>query len=372
MPVTAVKNGLKKLKRPIFVRRFSQSKQQTAGLPPGHLVHVGEKKTEEVKFSIIDYNERSLKEKQTAEVKHCFPFSKTKTVTWINITGLHDISKIETLGECFNLHPLLMEDLLNTDQRPKLEDFEDYLFIVLKMLTYDGSSKSIVSEQISLVLGRNFVLSFQETEGDVFDSVRSRIRNSKGRFRKSGADYLLYALIDSIVDNYFVIMENAGEQIEDLEEALTADPKSQYLPELHRLKREAIFLRKSVWPLREVISGLQRADSKLIKKETQLYLRDVYDHTIQVIDNVETFRDMLAGILDLYLSGMSNKMNEIMKVLTVFAAIFIPLTFVAGVYGMNFEYMPELTWRYGYFYVLGFMGLVTAELLGFFKIKKWL
>jgi magnesium transporter len=282
------------------------------------------------------------------------------------------VKVIEQLGKHFSLHPLLLEDILHTEQRPKMEDFGEYLFFVLKMLYLEEGRHEILAEQVSLILGSNFVISFQEREGDVFKYVRERIRNSKGRIRKVGADYLAYALIDAIVDNYFIILERLGETIEELEEELVTNPVSDTLQTIHHLKREMIFLRKSVWPLREVISALERGESPLIQESTGVYLRDLYDHTIQVIDSVETFRDMVSGILDIYLSSVSNKMNEVMKVLTIIATIFIPLTFIAGIYGMNFEYMPELSWRWGYPAVWFVICAIFITMLAYFKRRKWL
>lgn len=342
------------------------------GRPPGTLVHVGEKRVAEVTINIIDYNEKRVQVSEAEKIEDCFPYLNTETVTWININGLHQIEVIEKIGAHFGLHPLLLEDIISTQQRPKVEDFDDRLFIVAKMFYYNGDEKDLRIEQISLVLGPSFVISFQESEGDVFDPIRERIRNGKGRIRKMGPDYLAYALLDAIVDNYFVIMERIGERIEDLGEELVTSPKSNMLQDIHNLKRELIFLRKSVWPLREVIGTLERGESSLIQQSTAIYLKDVYDHTIQVIDTVETFRDMVAGMLDVYLSSVSNRMNEVMKVLTVIATIFIPLTFIAGVYGMNFRYMPELEWRWGYFAVLGGMILVVIAMALYFRNKKWI
>jgi len=343
-----------------------------AGLPPGTLVHVGEKRAEAIRITYIDYDEQNIEEKQISNIEECFPFKKTPTVTWINIDGLHEVEVIEKLGTQFELHPLMLEDILHTSQRPKFEDFEKYFFIVLKMLSYDDANQMVEEEQVSLVLAENFVISFQERIGDVFDPVRDRIRNSKGRIRKMGADYLCYSLIDAVVDNYFSILEKIGEKIESMEEKLVSDPTEKMLQQIHKLKREMITLRKSVWPLRELISGLQRSESSLIGETTDIYLRDTYDHTIQVIDTVESFRDMVSGMLDIYLSSISNRMNAVMKVLTIIATIFIPLTFVAGIYGMNFEYMPELHWRWGYGIIwLVFVVIVTIMVI-YFRRKKWL
>ena len=354
---------------PRFIKRASK----TIGLSPGALVHVGKKKIEKVRIRLIDYDEAQLQEKEPKTVEECFPFKDLPTVTWVNVDGLHDIHIMEKIGKHFGLHPLVLEDILNTEQRPKVEDFDDYIFVVLKMLYYDETDGEIRAEQISIILGSDFVLSFQETVGDIFDPLRDRIRQAKGRVRKMGPDYLAYNLLDAIVDNYFVVLEKLGEQIEGMEEELVTNPTPETLQRIHNLKREMIFLRKSVWPLREVVSRLERGESKLIHESTGIYLRDVYDHTIQVIDTVETYRDMLSGMLDIYLSSISNRMNQVMKVLTIIATIFIPLTFVAGIYGMNFEYMPELKWHWFYpkAFWLVMLG-VAAVMLVYFRRKRWL
>jgi magnesium transporter len=354
------------------VARLIKKISKTAGTVPGTLIHVGEKRAEKVKITLIDYDEKEFQEKKLETIEDCFPFKETRTVTWINVDGIHDIEIMEKIGKHFDFHPLLLEDVVNTGQRPKMEDFEKYVFMVLKMLYHDDNGEDTIAEQVSIVLGPNYVISFQEKEGDVFNAVRERIRNNKGRIRKMGTDYLAYSLLDAIVDNYFLILEKIGDKIEGIEEDLVKNPTPETLTNIHALKNDMVFLRKSIWPLRELISGLERGEVRLINKSTRVYLRDVYDHTIQVIDTVETFRDMASGILDIYLSSISNRMNEVMKVLTIFAALFIPLTFVAGVYGMNFKFMPELEWRWGYFTVLGVMTLIGLSMMLFFKRKKWL
>jgi len=351
-----------------LIKRHSKK----AGLAPGTLVHIGERKTEAVRITYMDYDEQNIQEKQVASIEECFPFKSTPTVSWINIDGLHDVELMEKLGKEFELHPLILEDILNTGQRPKVEDFDKYIFVVLKMLSYNDEKQMVQSEQVSLVLGANYVISFQEAIGDVFEPIRERIRSAKGRIRKMGADYLMYALLDAVVDGYFAILEKLGERIESMEEELVSDPTQETLEQIHTLKKEMIFLRKSVWPLRELISGLERSESPLIKETTEVYLRDVYDHTIQVIDTVESFRDMVSGMLDIYLSSISNRMNAVMKVLTIIATIFIPLTFIAGVYGMNFRYMPELERHWGYPLVLLVMGIVAIVMLIYFRRKRWL
>ncbi len=342
------------------------------GLPPGTLVQVEDKKTEKVKITIIDYDETQFQEKEARTVEECFPFKDKPTVTWINIDDIHQVEIMEKIGTHFGIHPLVLEDIMHTAQRPKIEEFEDYIFVVVKMIYFDDKKNDIEAEQLSIILGPNFVISFQEKEGDVFDHVRERIRRNKGRIRKMKADYLAYVLIDTIVDHYFIVLEKLGEKIEGMEEELVTNPTPVTLQTIHTLKRELIFLRKSIWPLREVISVLERGELSLIHKSTGIYLRDVYDHTIQVVDTVETFRDMVSGMLDIYLSSISNKMNEVMKVLTIIATIFIPLTFVAGLYGMNFKYIPELEWHWGYFAVLFVMVIIGFGMVMYFRNKKWL
>ncbi len=350
----------------------TKRRSRKAGLPPGTLVHIGEKRLESIRITVIDYDEQNFQEKQVAKIEECFPFKQTPTVSWINIDGIHETSIIEKLGKHFDLHPLILEDILNTGQRPKCEDYDNYIYTVLQMLSYNDKDEMIRAEQVSLVLGSNFVISFQESIGDVFEQIRDRLRNNKGRVRKMASDYLAYALIDAVVDGYFIILERLGEKIESMEEQLVAEPTNKTLRQIHSVKRELVSLRKSVWPLRELINVLEKTESPLIKKSTRLYLRDVYDHTIQVIDTVETFRDMVSGMLDIYLSSISNRMNAVMKVLTIIATIFIPLTFIAGIYGMNFKYMPELGWRWGYAAILLVMAVVAVIMLIYFKKKKWL
>ncbi len=342
------------------------------GLPPGTVVFAGEHRVDKVRIIIFDYDEKQFTEKEMSTVEECFPYKDKPSITWINIDGLQDAELIQRLGNCFGIHPLVLEDILHTQQRPKFEDFDSYLFIVLRMIYAAKKDDELASEQVSIIVGNNYVISFLEDPGDLFDPVRDRIRNDKGRIRKMGADYLAYSLIDMVVDNYFLVLENLTAEIEQLEDDLLSKPDVKTAQQIHLLKREIIFLRKTIWPLRELISGLQRSESKLIRKTTAVFLRDVYDHTIQVLDTVETFRDMLSGMLDIYLSSISNRMNEVMKVLTVISTIFMPLTFIVGVYGMNFKYMPELEWRDGYFVVLGVMAVIAVAMIIYFKRRKWL
>ncbi len=353
--------------------KLIKERSRKAGLPPGALIHIGEKKTEEVKITILEYDEMHFREQEAETIEECFPLKdkSRSTVAWINIDGIHRSDILGKLGECFGLHPLIVEDIMNTDQRPKIEDFEEYSYIALKMLQFSGKAGEVISEQVSLVLGSNFVISFQEKEVDIFRVIRDRIRTNKGRIRKLSADYLAYCLLDAIVDNYFVIMEALGEKIESLEDELVSNPTPKVLRILYTLKRNMILLRRSVWPLREVIGGLERGESSQIKESTRIYLKDIYDHTIHIIDTLETFREMVAGMLEIYLSSISNRLNAVIKVLTMLATIFMPLTFIAGIYGMNFKYMPELEWRWGYPLSLLIMTAVGIVMVFYFKKKKW-
>jgi len=343
-----------------------------AGLPPGTLVQTVETREQAVHITYMDYDERTFQEKQGVQIEECFPFKDTATITWINIDGIDDIPLIEKVGKAFDLHPLILEDIVTVGQRPKFDMYDKYAYIVLKMLTYNYSTHTIGSEQMSIVFSPTYVISFQEDVGDIFNPIRDRIRFAKGKVRKMGADYLAYSLIDAIVDSYFGILEKIGERIEGLEDELLANPSEDVLRQMHALKREMMALRRSVWPMRELLGAMQRDESPLISSQTHVYLRDVYDHTIQIIDTIEGFRDIVAGMLDIYLSSISNRTNAIMKVLTMIATIFIPLTFVSGVYGMNFKHMPEIESYWGYPAVLLLMASVAGVMLYYFRKKKWL
>jgi len=367
-----ISQALAGIKHSGILKLVTKGAAKKTGQSPGTLVHVGEKKVEEVTISVIDYDASNCSEKQVQAVEDCFPYRDTRTVTWINVNGLHDTELISKIGSHFGLHPLVLEDIVHTGQRPKMEDFESYVFIVLKMLYYSELDREVKAEQVGLILIGNVVISFQEAAGDVFGPVRERIRKARGRIRKQGADYLLYALMDAVVDGYFVILEKIGEKIEVIEDVLMSDPPPEALHAIHALRGEAIFLRKSVWPLREVINDLESGDQALITEPVTIYFRDIYDHTIQVVETIETYRDLVSGMHDMYLSAISNKMNEIMKVLTIIATIFIPLTFIAGIYGMNFEHMPELHWRWSYPTLWAVLVTASAVMFVYFKNKKWL
>lgn len=352
--------------------RTFRRKQSKVGLAPGTLVHVGEKKAEKIVIRAWIYNSEKLIEKELQTVEECPALKDQPDMNlWINVDGLDKIEVIEKLGSYFGVHPLTLEDVLNTGQRPKMEDYDSYIYTVLKMMFLDEEKEEIIIDQVSIIFGSNYILSFQERAGDVFNPIRERLKNPASRLRKNGVDLLAYSLIDAVVDNYFLILERFGEEIENLEEELIVDPMPDTLKAIQKHKRDMITLRRSVWPLRELINNLQRTESGLIKETTQIYLRDVYDHTIQVIDSIEAFRDILSSMVDVYLSSLSNRMNDVMKVLTIIATIFIPLTFIAGVYGMNFEYMPELEWRWGYPAVMLGMVLLGISMFLYFKKRRW-
>lgn len=353
--------------------RLFTATARKAGLPPGTPVYVGDRAGQPIRMTLIDYDEKVLKEQTLEKIEDCFGYQTTSTVTWINVDGVHNVDIVEKVGKQFNLHPLTLEDIVHPGQRPKFEEYDNYLFMVVRMLQYSQENAMVTSEQVSFILGGNFLITFQEAVGDVFEQIRQRLRSGKGRVRKMGDDYLAYALIDAIVDNYFKILESMGEKIEDLEEQLLSNPDESLLASIHYMKRELMTMRKSVWPLREVLSIMQRTDSPLITQGTRVYLRDVYDHTVQILDIIENFRDVVAGMLDIYLSSLSNRMNAAMKVLTIIATIFIPLSFIAGIFGMNFKYMPELQWKWAYPW--GFWGIILASvaiMVYVFRRNKWL
>jgi magnesium transporter len=355
------------------MQKVTRRRSEKAGLPPGTLVHVGEPRAEKPRLTAMVYDASRLLEEGLETIGDAFPLGERPTMTWINVDGIHQVEVVGELGERLGLHPLVLEDILNPEQRPKMEDLGDYLYLVLKMLDWDNARGEMTTEQMSVLVGANYVVSLQEHPGgDVLDPIRMRIREAKGSIREEGPDYLAYAILDGVVDRYFGVLEALGEKVEDLEEELVAHPTPDTLQDLHDLRRQMIFMRKAVWPLREVVGGLERGGSRLVKDSTKVYLRDVYDHTIQVMDAVETLRDMLSGMLDIYLSSISNRMNEVMKVLTVFASIFIPLTFIVGVYGMNFAYMPELEWQWAYPLLWVVMVAIVVTMLVYFRRKRWL
>ncbi|AXO79751.1 magnesium and cobalt transport protein CorA [Olleya aquimaris] len=353
-------------------KKRTQNYKKHLGQVPGALVYTGAKDNKQLQLHAFDYNEHDYKEADLSSVEEAFRFKDSETVTWFNLNGLNFINQIEKIGQHYNLHPLILEDIVNTSQRPKIDEYKDYFFIVLKMMYYDESEK-IVSEQVSMVMGKNYVLTFQEAEGDVFNGLRERIRHKKGRIRDEGSDYLLYALIDAIVDHYYAIIETMGNKIEDLEDDLfTGLTQEEISQQIQNLKREILKIRRAIFPLREIINRLEKSEGPLIEEKTTHYFRDVYDHIIQVTENIDIYREMIWSLMDMYMTTISNKMNEVMKVLTIMATIFIPLTFIAGVYGMNFKNMPELENPDGYYIVWIVMIAIFIGMVVYFKRKKWL
>jgi magnesium transporter len=341
------------------------------GLSPGSVVYDGRKCEEEVKIHLIEYNEKELVEREFTNLNECLFHLNPNMVQWINVDGIHKADLIESLGKRFNIHSLTLEDIVSTKGRPKIEEYDSYLFAMLKMI-YTFPDREIRFEHLSIVLlENNIIISFQEALGDVFDPVRERIRKGKARVRRLGADYLMYCLLDAVVDNYFVVMEEKGDQIESLEEELIRNPTKDTLGKLHYLKREIILLRKNILPVRELINNLDKTENVLINRATHVFIRDLYDHAFRIIDTIETYRDLLAGMMDIYLSSVSNKMNEVMKVLTIITTIFVPITFIVGVYGMNFD-IPEVKSQHGYAIVWTVMITIAGLLIYYFKKKKWL
>lgn len=350
---------------------FRQSDKK--GLPPGTLLHIGELKSKTTVVTICGFGEEVYWEKRTDNLEECRSILKTEApVLWVNIDGLARIDILREIGNFFNLHSLTIEDILNTNQRPKQEDYQAYTYLTCRALSLDELTSSIESEQVSFVIGDNFVLSISERETDIFTAMRRYLKMNKGAVRTKGTDYLAYILLDIIVDYYFVVLEKTGEKIETLEELILTNPDDKALQAMHNLKRDMIAMRQALWPLREAIIGLEQSDSVFVDPAVALHLRDVYSHTVQIIDTVEIYREMLSGMLDIYLSSVNNRLNEVMKILTIFASIFIPLTLISGIYGMNFKFMPELGWFYGYPFALGLMAVTAIILLGYFKRKKWL
>lgn len=353
--------------------RKKQKSRSKLGMAPGTLLFTGQQKMEKPEFSALIYNHNQVREVAPKNLEEVIRMIDTTTDTlWMNIDGIHDETVIENICSKILVHKLTMEDILSVGQRPKIDEYENYIHIVLKMFMMDADGESINDEQLSFILHKNILISFQEKTGDVFEGVRKRILEGKGFIRKRGSDYLLYALVDSVVDHYFLILEALGEKIETLETELLLKADESILAKLHHLRRETLDLRRSVYPLREVISKFEKIDESILNPDVRVFIRDLYDHTIQVIETIEVLRESASGLLDLYMNSVSNRMNEIMKVLTIMASIFIPLTFIAGVYGMNFQYMPELEYRYGYFVVWGVMMLVFVGMMFYFKRKKWL
>ena len=342
------------------------------GLAPGALIHLGERKTEQPTITLIEYGDAELVECCFTSIEEAKAHQPRLPVLWLNVHGLHEPEVMAEIGRRFKLHPLVLEDILNTNQRPKIDDYGDYLFMVARFFEIDGENNQIGSDQVSLILGPNFVLTFQERPSGRFDPVRERLRQNRGQIRKLGADYLAYSLLDAIVDRYFTILENIGERTEELEDVMLEHPRPGALQMVHQLKRETLNLRRSIWPLREVINSLTRADDRFFRPETRPYLRDIYDHTVHAIESLEANRDVIAGMLDIYLSSVSNRVNQEVRALTVVAIIFMPATLISGIFGMNFKVMPPLDWPNGFLMALGLMATVATTLSIIFWRRRWL
>jgi magnesium transporter len=350
-----------------------KNSSEKSGLPPGSLVHVGSVLEAVTRMSVIDYGKENIEEQQIQSVDEILGYKDSDTVTWVTVEGLTNVAIIESIGTMFGIHQLVLEDILNTHQRPKFEEYDDYLYIVLKCLLSENEDFSVSYEQISILVLKNFVFVFKEKTDDLLYPVQQMIRTSKGRFRSLGADYLTYTILDTVVDQNFILIDSLDAAINSLEDDLLGpEPGQDTLKTIQRLKRELISIRRHISPVRELMTAILRSESELIHEKTHLYLRDVFDHTIRIIELIESYRDILSGLLDIYMSSVSNKMNEVMKVLTVCASIFIPLTFIAGIYGMNFEYMPELEWKWAYPALWAAFITIPAVLLVYFKKKKWL
>lgn len=348
------------------------SRVRKAGLPPGTLLYTGEYKLGAPLTSVTIFNARDYEHITEAKVEQCCVKVPDESIIWINVIGLHDTDLINQIASHYHIHPLVIEDILNTDQRLKVEEYDNFVFLTLKHIRWNAKKEEFNTEQVSFVFGPGFLLSFQERKNSVFESIQERLQRGKNRLREHGSDYLAYSLLDAIIDEYFLVLESVGERIENIEEIIIAYPTPENSHALYHLKRQMFLFRKNVWPLRDMVNNLLRADGKLVTHFTTFYLRDVYDHTMQVIDAVETFRDMLSNILDAYLSSLTNRMNEVMKVLAIISTIFIPLTFITGLYGMNFEVMPEIHWRWGYPVALGLMFAIAFAMLIYFRRKRWL
>ena len=356
----------------LFKTRLFKRYSQKVGLPPGTLIYVGEERTEPVRITITDYDETHLQEDEVQTIAECLPFKSTGTVTWIQIEGIHNTQIVEEIGNYFGVNSLVLEDLMTPNHLPKIEIYEDHVFIILKSLDYDASTLSVFREQICLIIGENFVVSLRENTGELFTPVQNRLHNALGKIRQMRSDYLAYALIDVIVDHYFVALEHLSDQIEATEEETITNPTSEVLEKINILRRELLLLRRPILPLRDVIDEVLDGEIALLTQDTHLYFRDVYDHLIQIIHTLETLRSTVSGLFDTYTSAVSHRMNEVMKVLTIVATFFIPLTFIAGIYGMNFKFMPELEARWGYPIVLLVMVSIGIGMLIYFKLKKWL
>ena len=342
-------------------------------MPAGVLIaSEGARKESPVAATVFRYDADAVEECVLGDEAHLAALRARGGVLWIDVNGVHDTGILERIGAAFNIHALVLEDIADTAERPKVDDYEDYLYVTLKTVRPSEESPGFDSEQMSFVLGKGYLISFQERETDPFDPVRARLRGAKGRIRRMGPDFLLYALIDSIVDGYFTVIEDLGDDLEEIEDRLIQNPAQETFHAIHGARQVALNLRRCVWPMREMLAVLARNDTDLVETSTKMYLRDVYDHAVEILDVIENSRDVCSSLLDVYLSSQSNRLNEVMKVLTVIATIFMPLSWIVGLYGMNFEYMPELKLHYGYPASLAIMGAIAVWMLLVFRRKGWI
>ncbi len=348
-------------------------RRKKAGLPPGSVVFTGNKKVEKILIHYLQYDsEHFEQEVLDNHAETVFRQSSEDKVDWYDIRGIHDVELIQLLGRTFHIHPLVLEDVADVHQRPKFEEYEKGNFISIRGLKFDKSENKVLTEQVTIYFKKGFVATFQETDSDLFDLIRQRIKNGKGKIRQRGADYLAYAIIDVLVDHYYVVLDEIEEVIEYFEDEVISNQDANIKGEIHNLKKELLVLRKSISPLREAIGRFSKTESSFVEDSSLVFIRDLYDHTIQIMDMVETYRDMLNGLQDLFLTEVSFRMNKVMQLLTLISTIFIPLTFLAGIYGMNFSHMPELQWEYGYFVLLGVMVVIFVALLFYFRKKRWI
>ena len=353
-------------------RIIKQKNTVKIGKPPGSLIYTGNEKDVNISIDLLQFNEIHFLERNQIKKINEIDILNDSYVSWLDIKGLHNEEIISELGELTNIHSLTLEDLLNVNQRPKIDFYFTYIYIVIQALKFDANTQNIESEQLSIILGENYVMTFWEKPNNSLDFIKNRIKTKLGKIVSLGSDYLAYAILDAIIDDYYDVIENLGDQIEDLEEKLMLEPHKIQIQDIYIFKRKLLEIRKAVWPIREVVTKLQKSETDFIKEKTSLYLRDLYDHSIQLIETIDIYRDIISGLADMYLSTTSNRLNEIMKVLTILSSVFIPITFIAGVYGMNFKNMPELEWQYGYLYSIGLMFLIAIIMLFYFRKKKWM
>ncbi|MCW8961303.1 MAG: magnesium/cobalt transporter CorA [Ignavibacteriaceae bacterium] len=369
VPKTIIEAPINLLKQLAPKRKKKTSSK--IGLPPGSIVYLGEKKVDKVTIKLTEYDEKNAETYEIKSVEEIDPFTDTPQVTWVSVCGLHETEFLKQVGEKFKVHPLVLEDILNTETRPKIEITDDYLFIVMKLVLFNPEHKILETEQVSFILGRTFLFSFSEKSDEIFNPIKERIATQLGKIRKKGPDYLLYALMDIVVDNYFLALEKIEERIETLDDEVINNPERSQIESIYNLRNLLLMMRRSIWPYREIVNQLIKDDSDLLDDSIEPYLRDLYDHTIHITETIEQQREITNGLMEIYLSMMSDKMNEVMKVLTVIATIFIPLTFIVGIYGMNFKYMPELDVPWAYYAVWGVMFAVVVTMVIYFRRKNW-